>query len=160
MEKQLMVARFSDVMDWSNIKPITGEGVLKPEGGVWSSTHLGNGESEWTRWCILNEHDLWIKGNKFILTIDENARILTFDDKENVKMFIEKFTATVTMESMFGGTWDMRTVNWSKVAECYDGIHMTHKGLCNVYPERFLGGWDMECSVWFRNVFKEVVSFK
>lgn len=160
MEKQLMVARFNEVMEWEKLKPITGNSVLKPEGGVWTSTHLGNGESEWTQWCVGNGMDFWLTDNKFLITINENARILTFDDKENVKMFIEKFTTTVTVESMFGGTVDMRTVNWEEVANHFDGIHMTRKGLSNVWSERFLGGWDMECSVWFRNVFKEVVSFK
>ena len=140
-------------------------GSEKPNGGLWTSTYNPKNPhtpSDWVRWCV--SQDFGITAYCNIIEIKPSARIYTIDKYDDLKKLGERFPHPVTRRRVGGGV--RRFVNWVKISKVYDAVHLTHRGvgatLSGWGDERELsfGGWDVESTVWFRDVFESVVPLK
>lgn len=132
--------------------------TYKPSGGLFTSTYRAKGRtaSDWVRWAAEDRPD-WIQGPRFLLYPSGNARIFTIDSTEDAR----------TLRDRFPGERGLRTsfyVNWFDVAEEYDAVHLTSRGVgVTRFPEDeslSLNGWDVESTVWFADVFDRIEPYE
>ena len=133
----------------------------KPRGGFWTSTFIPEGEfpSEWV------EYAYYVGGwgaDAFLLTVNSNARIYTIDSLADLIELINKYSREVPDYTYRGGYWNTHHVDWEKVSQDYDGVHLTSKGRGETrYTEPDIGDvWDSESTLWFRNVFTSITPYE
>ncbi len=159
MKTQLHIGTFNP-----KISPIKNRPDMKPQGGFWTSTYLPEDEfvSDWVRWCS-NNQPKWIKDEEAkLIDISSKARIYTIDSYEDMMNLLKDYPfehpcLTKTMQTAFA------YIDWEKVSEKYDGVHLTRKGELATRIARTRGPclvWDCESTLWFRNVFTKIVPYE
>ena len=138
-------------LDLSKIKPIKKDWV-KPTGGLWTSTFTPNAKwcSAWVAWCATEMPD-WLTDNCCVLYPRKEARVYTINSYEDLLNLVKKFGYVVEKPFVFP--------NWENVAKRYDAVHLTAKGQWETRYTRPLNlyGWDVESTLWFRNVFTKAI---
>lgn len=135
-------------------------GFIKPQGGFWTSTYDQQLRgSEW----VEAARDMWGENhpsqdtdNWWVLEPEEDIRIFTVDDFEDLKELVKHYNYEVPemVITMFA------LLDFEKIAEKYDGIHLTSRGQAATrlsHPSLY--GWDCESTLWFRWCFRSVVKF-
>lgn len=128
--------------------PIKNRNFVKPSGGLWTSTFLPDGTSDWIRWCISEEFLDPNAYSKWILIPSSNARIFTVNTPDDIAILCNDQVPT-------GG---FTTPDFEKLAEKYDAIHLTEEGQANTrfsMPFSFYG-WDCESTLWLNWAFDDV----
>jgi hypothetical protein len=122
---------------------------IKPTGGLWSST-LENGKSDWVEWC---------ENERFFTTDSRDGWLLI--PKVNIKLF--EVNSYRDLENLYKNysvikNDNYRIIDFEKMSNDFDGIHLTHKGRTETRCSRpyHLNAWDVESTNWFRWCFDEV----
>ena len=133
--------------------PISNRSFVKPKGGMWTSTWLGEPEvSGWAQWCrsesfSMGEHQTWL------LTPKPNLRIANVDGMADLKALLTRYPLNRgKAEDQF-----FQYLNFERMAQDYDGMHITEEGQWDTrLTQPNLYGWDCESTCWFHWVFDQV----
>lgn len=131
------VARFGERQSYLN----------KPEGGLWTST-LKNGESDWVRWCRVNEFGSVDDVPWWRLEPSPSATLLHIDDDADFHALMDAFGRDVPVLG--------RVFDFDKMKQCgYAGVHVTERAVAaSRWPwgtgMGSLDAWDCESTVWLR----------
>jgi len=146
---------------WSLIQPEVSPGhkvMCKPVGRylLWTSP-VDSCHDGWYDWCVNAESTDFIKGQQhWQLTLSDAANLLVIDKESDLEPIIQEFPCGCDECVMWAAkSPDLQMVSFPvdfpKLAEKYDGIHLTAEGqwktrLSMTYN---LYGWDCETVVLF-----------
>jgi len=128
----------------------------KPEGGLWTSTHLTGGISDWTRWCEAEQWSThsgqeWQK--RWLLTPVPDTHIATINSLLDLEQLLARYEQRHTTDIRI----THRVLDFEQLAKEYDGIHLTESGQwATRFGEPNLYGWDCESTLWFHWSFTKV----
>lgn len=152
LSKQLFVGEAEPTKTKMNPILDNETGVLKPHGGLWTSTYKGEGYgSEWLQWSY---NTGWYEQDPpmWLLT-PKDANLLVIDTYKDLEKMMDQYSSPFVPDLSL-----IRKIHFGKIAEKYDGIHLTSKGQAQTrfsYPYN-LHGWDVECTLWFNWCFENV----
>lgn len=136
--------------------PIQNRAFIKPYGGIWTSTFLGEKEgSEWVQWCLSEQFGFGADGDfpAWLLYPIEHPNLFVVDSYADLEKAIESFGYPIYEGS------SMVLLNYEKmVAAGFDGFHLTARGRWEThhsFPHN-LYGYDCESTIWFRWAFEKV----
>jgi len=149
----------------------------KPRDGFWTSTYLPRGKfaSDWAYFLLYNDkRELRKQQGKthLLLKVKPSARVYHIDSYGDLAKLVRRYPHKVMMEEFEiwrkigllteDGAGVRAPIDWEKVAQDYDGVHLTDDGqgaTRHSYPYD-LYGWDAESTVWFRNVFSRLEPYR
>lgn len=122
---------------------------LKPVGGLWTSSFREDLLSEWIRWRLANEY----------YKPAEETVVWELRPSEDANLY--RIQSQADLESIASDTaypGEEWVIDFEGLAEEYDGIWLAPQALPTAieFPEPALTGWDIECTLWFRDVFDSV----
>jgi hypothetical protein len=92
----------------------------------------------------------------WVLWVDDCARIVEIDSIDDYLAVIERYGTVYPPSGRL-------TIDFERLANDFDGLHLTESGVCEVASHYWpyfnienLYGWDVESTLWFRWVFKDV----
>jgi hypothetical protein len=137
--------------DSNEFDPIknTLHGWVKPFGGLWLSPANNN---DWFNWCIENEFRLHELITSFTVTLKPTAKVLTINSYSDLKFIVEHSKYGMSKMIVEG-----RVPNFENLAQDYDAMYLTKKGLNETHlslPYN-LYGWDCESILLFH--YKHIV---
>lgn len=145
MHTQLHLGEMPQEHLWN---PIKNRNFMKPIGGLWTSTFLPDGTSDWSRWCVDNDFlDVNAIG-KWLLTPSPNAILYIVENPEDIAAICKGQSQR----------FSFATPDFEELMTRYDGITLTKQGQRNTrfsMPHSFYG-WDCESTIWFRWMFDDV----
>jgi len=159
IETQLHVGTFNPKMS-----PIKNQVHIKPHGGFWTSTYLPNDKfaSDWVNWCF-REMPEWIEDEEAtLIDISPKARIYVIDNCEDLMNLLGDYPFKHPYITKITQT-HFAYMDWEKISENYDGVHLTRKGEYATKITRTRGPclvWDCESTLWFRNVFTKIKPYE
>lgn len=124
--------------------------ALPAGGGFWTSTwNEKERSSDWLDFCRVNGLRYLENSERYLLTVDRNARVYHVDSVKDLDtLFAICYGAQV---EVFRLTQHYPVLDYEKLAERYDGIHLTKRGQRRTrHSEPNFYGWDCECTYWFR----------
>jgi hypothetical protein len=143
--------------------------AIKPATGLWTSTSVSDLPSLWLfhGWDGLVDLPLAV----WHLRVDPSARVYEVAGPADWVTLCERHPADTT--TVYADKWQhdwglpadtVITPDWQKVAEDWDGVHLSMAGLLTASSLRLpvpgghtlLEGWETESTVWFRWVFSRV----
>lgn len=119
----------------------------KPDGGTWTSSFEEESGSSWMAFCGMEQVD-WLREKGFVCKIDKKAKILKIDTLADLKGILRNYGVSKT-------PLEGQTLDFEKLSKDYDGVHLTEGGQWRTRlttPDN-LYGWDVESTVFFRDVF-------
>ena len=136
------------------INPVKNAGWVKPRGGLWTSSDLKDGTSDWVRWCTVEQ----FRGpmfNLWGLEVKNDARVFVIDSMSDLHSLYNKYPGQSNYKMV---------LDYEKIANDFDGINLTENGQASTRwgsasdPRKRLDlyGWDCERTLWFRWVFGSV----
>ena len=162
MEDEIKKQFFVGATTLEEIKPVVNRQFIKPFGGFWTSTYTPEEEhpSAWADWCSSEMPDKF-KKESMILTVKKDARIFVIDSLDDVRVLWKKYPLKDAIIN------SLCLLDWEKISQDYDGVQMTSKGQWDTRMPRdmkdmhlSLYGWDVESTLWFRNVFEKIEKYK
>lgn len=138
----------------SKFEPITNSSLgVKPKGGLWTSTFNKETGGGWLEWC---KGENWYKpmDKSFSLLYPQECRVYEIDSAADLLELIPKYENTKR-------PYHSRFLNFEKLAGDFDAIHLTENGQGDTrFSAHNIGidlyGWDCECTLWLRPMFKKV----
>jgi len=131
----------------------------KPHGGFWTSTYRKEThDSAWIEWCRGEEFGDVDKLRWHLLTPRPDCKIYTIDSRMDFKRLLKTHGLVPPIAHMHSFFADKLTIDFEKLAQEYDGLHLTSRGNGQThlsYPND-LNAWDCESILWFRWCFTEV----
>ena len=133
--------------------------ALKPSGGLWTSSYIPFIGSDWVQYSFkvggfrVPDNEVW---DGYLLYPKHDARIFTIDSYKDLERLMDQYR--IKSKLKFANFYARRanySIDFEKMAQDYDGIHLTRKGQIltkKSYPYN-LDGWDVESTIWFRWVF-------
>lgn len=107
----------------------------KPMGAFWTSPRTDD-SCDWLDWCQY-EMPQWIGEMAVLYSVSPKARILELTDH-------------ATLCAKYPLDWDYKpAIDWSRVAEEYDGAHYVPEGNWLDCINGGFYGWDVESTAWF-----------
>lgn len=159
LEKQVWVGHnIDDSPDPSEVYSVDGRlrRPVKPTGGMWTSTYTPEAEfdCDWISWCV----DVDYKGlgsHKWLLEPKDDLNLLVVNNIQDLEEIAERFEKDTYLGRPSSELPEV-VLNFGKMAEEYDGVHLTRQGVSETNPlttekdEPDLRGWDCECTLHFR----------
>ena len=151
------------------LEPLRRHINCKANGGLYTSTFLGEElGSHWLQWCMGNDFhlpndDIW---NGYFIEIKKDAKIYVVDSVEDMNFLFDNYS------TMFHEGINMEEIDFVKLSQDFDGLHMTMQGeRVTRHPflfgfegniHRNMYGWDVESTHFFRDVFDSIepITFK
>jgi hypothetical protein len=138
-------------------------GSRKPQGGLWTSSYLGERGSDWVRyfsgdWAAWEPE--WAEGGGVygchLLVPRADARVLMLRDEEDLERAWESYA---WKNKDYPGDRS-RSIAWHAVAEEWDAVHVTGNCVrtCEHAQPFPAYGWDAESTCWFRWAFESAES--
>jgi hypothetical protein len=139
-----------------NFRSIQNEERMKPRGGLWTCDYLDAPQySAWIQWCVENS----FRGPDFkmwLLKPQSLDHLLVIDDLSAWN--------TLPINEKANYSPDYQYIDYEKLAERYDGIHLTENFLCRHRLDwsdttKFsmtIYSWDVPSTLWFRWCFSSV----
>lgn len=156
---QVQLAVMNDVPEESKFNPVKNQSYdhnMKPEGCFWTSSWIEEEKrSDWVRWCLSEDFEDSYAHPWYLLSVRPDARIYHIDSQIDLWELWTKYQRfDLPRHNPFHTHW----IDWEKVAQDYDGVHLTEKGNaeCHWGDPIDLNCWDVESTVWFRWVFESV----
>lgn len=154
----------SGAINPNGMKPIQNNvSALKPSGGLWTSSYIPFIGSDWVQYSFqvggfrVPDSENW---DGYILYPNKDARVYTIDGYKDLEQLMSKYRIRSKLKfSNFYARRANYSIDFEKIAEDYDAIHLTRRGQLltkNSYPYN-LDGWDVESTVWFRWVFDKAI---
>jgi len=135
----------------------------KPDGGLWTSSLLGEAGSNWVQWCYrehfhLPNEDAW---NSWVLHPAPGNPVVALHSQADVRRLLQDFRCYNS--GRFGREHSTDMLDFYTLAQHFAGVHLTAEGRNQTQPFGFTssptGGdlqWDVESTVWFRWAFTAV----
>ncbi len=131
----------------------------KPTGGFWTSSWRElTQDSDWVEWCRGENFGAPNEKHWFLLTPHPDCKIYTINSLKDFKRCLIEYGDPVPLAQKYPSFAEKRVINFEKVAQEFDGLHLTEKGNGEThlsYPND-LNGWDCESTLWFRWCFASV----
>jgi len=128
---------------------IVNAGWTKPNGGMWTSTRTGPGNSEWVAFCEREYPDgLAVATCRVTLHVCPDARIAEIDNAADLAELLVAYPAH--------GLDGQLRLDFEAMAVDFDGLHLTDNGESETrsgYSGHSLYSWDFESTLWFRWAF-------
>lgn len=129
--------------------------LFKPYGGFWTSSYMNeNLGSAWVQ-TNLEHNSIFVPSSKlwtsYLLYPSSHAKIYTIDSYYDLENLMKKFRQLFRFHNTSGLKEKLYTLNFEKLSQYYDAIHLTQKGMsetANSYPLH-LKTWDLESTLWF-----------
>lgn len=142
------------------ISPVVNQIHVKPAGGFWTSTFTPQKQesSAWVEWCASESQD-WITKFGYVLEVLETARIYSIESVGDLEKLLRDYDPVVWRSKNF--ELEDKYLNYELISKDFDGVHLTEDGQWRTRMSKpGLYGWDCESTLWFRDVFGEVVPYK
>jgi hypothetical protein len=126
----------------------------KPTGGLWTSSWLGEERgSAWIQWCLSECYSVpdACRWDGTLLHPDPTANVYVIDTFQDLE---DLLCGNQGVDCNYN-----RYPNFATLIKKYDAIHLTERGERETkftLPEN-LYGWDVECTLWFRWKFVDVL---
>jgi hypothetical protein len=135
----------------AEVQPIRNDSKAlgKPRGGFWTSSYDPEYGSGWVCWCVAHRYNEPLGLHWTVLSVPKSARVAVIDSPADLAALIKSCPRTLR---------GRQGLDFERLSEGYDGLHLTNKGYMRTRSPRFgpaLIGWDCESTVWFRWVFKD-----
>lgn len=133
--------------------PVSNRVFVKPKGGLWTSTWLGEPKvSGWAEWCRSESFSIG-DSRVWLLTPKADARIANVDGMADLKALLLRYPLHL------GKAYDhfFQPLDFERMAQDYDGMHLTDEGQwATRLTQPSLYGWDCESTCWFQWAFDRV----
>ena len=122
-------------------------GLNKPIGGLWGSPE--NSEYGWKDWC---ESEDFNKNEGidvcFRWKFKDTAKVLKINSEKDYVQLLDKYLNKIDNPYLPDR---YKYLDWSKIAEDYDGFHLTYDGFCQLRENYAWGfySWDCESVIVF-----------
>lgn len=129
------------------VKPIVNQrSFVKPLGGLWTTPV---GAPTWSDWCRDSDWGDWPDHGRHVLTPRADVRVAVVGSLRDLLALIEAYPGESLMEPV---------VDFERMAgDGWDGIWLTDAGFRATHlSSPGLYGWDLESTLWFRWVFREL----
>lgn len=126
-----------------NIESVAMNG--KPCRGLWTSTRLARGFSDWVAWCASDMTDFL--ADRWALEVSPSARVLHVATCADVEA-LPVVAAQKRIHCNSGGF----AIDWRALARSFDGVHIVNPNIV----WRFSSDFASECTFWFRWSFTRV----
>lgn len=132
------------------IDPVTNARIMKPEGGLWTSSLKANGDGPptcgWIEWM---NAERWFRHGEdaraWVLQPDPDATVYRIDSPTDLQALVSEFPAESDVPRILDPKLD-----YEAVAEVYAGIWLTAQGQrLTRFSQPSLYGWDCESTLWF-----------
>lgn len=136
--------------------PIMNRQFIKPFGGFWTSSYLGEAEgSDWVQWCLSNEFGYGIDNDfpAWLLHPIKNPNLLVVDKYADLDNVMKGFGYPIYEGS------SMFLLDYERIkAAGFDGFRVTERGRAETHLSMpyNLYGYDCESTIWFRWCFERV----
>ncbi len=134
-------------------EPVRNDNFVKPKGGLWTSTWLGEAKvSGWAEWCRIEgfhpgPYRTWL------LTPKADLRLAVVDSLNDLKALLRTYALPTPMESEF-----LVWLDFERMAQDYDGMRLTDTGQwATRLTQPSLYGWGCESTCWFTWAFDQVL---
>jgi len=148
------------------MKPIKNNNFIKPLGGLWTSTYNPLFGSDWVQYSmktggvLIPKTDYW---ESYLLIPRQKIKLFVINSYEDLEQLMNEYRVETKLKnpSFYKPRKDY-TIDFEKMQMKWDGIRLTKQGVHNTkstYPYN-LDGWDVESTVWFHWVFKQLIPIK
>lgn len=156
-ETQLFVS--PDRPEPERLDPVRNHTMVKPRGGLWTSTRTPDGSSGWIDWC---------KAEQWWPSDPDEARVWALDPEPGVETFaIDAVEDLTGLLGEFGRDSDPDlpavltedTLDYERffAETAYSGLTLTERGQAVTrFARPGLYGWDCESTVWCEWAFENV----
>jgi hypothetical protein len=146
--KQLYIGR--SVPTPEAIQPAGNDDLVKPSGGLWTSTYLGEAEgSAYVQFCLTNHYHDWLH-KAWLLTPKSDALVYEINSVTDLKMLLEIYP-------LHPNRRDVVYLDWARIGQDFDAVHLTATGQeATRASNPGLYHWDCESTVWFKWCFEAV----
>lgn len=135
----------------------------KPRGGLWTCREIpGHRLSAWEAWCDVSGRGHVLKpGGRWRLVAGAPG-VLRIDRYDDLLAALERYPydALPALSSTPLDRWTtlaLRGLDWPKIAEEYDAVEVTTRGIRECAHELpGLTGWDVPTVLWLRWCFEEI----
>ena len=106
-------------------------------------------EKFWVRWCVAFRYNEPLDLHWIVLSLSISAKVALIDSAADLAELMERYPVVVR---------GRRGLDFERLAEDYDALHLTHEGYLRTRSPRRgprLVGWDCESTLWFRWMFTE-----
>lgn len=126
----------------------------KPEGGLWACREVLGEPSAWLLWCIATGQTHLLASAACWVLEAPSPRLLTLDGVEDYWRALRRYPYEAPWMRVPGM---MRSLDFPRIAETYDGVELTARGLDALrFADPGLPGWDVPSLVWLRWCFGSV----
>jgi hypothetical protein len=130
--------------------------LRKPSGGLWTSTHTGDGTlSSWVSWAA-GENFYDGSEKAWRLTLTAGTELLVIDGRQDLADIVDVYPREAPHQAIHEGPG----IDYEATSDYHDGIWLTaegqretrlaSKGTVTLY------GWDVESTLWFNWRFASV----
>ncbi|GAB6558018.1 hypothetical protein bcgnr5378_07020 [Bacillus cereus] len=165
MRKQLFLSPYPFDGNFYPVKN-TDSVSQKPRGGLWTSTYNETEGSSWYKFASHIRHfEVGEPLYATLFTVKEDANIYVVDSYGDLEKLMETYGIPVEESFPSFGSSDplSYTLDFEKMAETYDGFHLTEDGLfavrgtVSLFTNRkySLTFYDVECTVWLKPSFEK-----
>lgn len=117
----------------------------KPCGGLWTSTRLARGYSDWVAYCVREAP--YFLADRWALEVTPGARVLHIETQAD-RDALPTVAAKAGIHCNNGG----RAIDWALLSQSFDGVHIINPSVV----WRFSSDFASECTFWFRWSFTRV----
>ena len=140
--------------DPDRVDPVTNrdDGVVKPDGGLWTSSARDGEPCAWIQWCRREGYGIGPNTRAWWLEPDPDARVVQIDSVDDMEWLLERYERPgQSVGEMFA------PFDYEAMAESVDGVRITEQGEAETrFAQPGLYGWDTESTVWFDWQFRDV----
>lgn len=117
----------------------------KPCGGLWTSTRLARGYSDWVAFCVREAP--YFLADRWALQVAPAARVLRVATQVD-RDALPTIAAKSGIHCNNGG----RAIDWKRLSRSFDGVNIVNPNVMWRFSEDFAS----ECTFWFRWSFTRV----
>ena len=130
------------------------DGIIKPDGGLWTSSVKDGEPCAWLQWCRAEHFGLSDETRCWWLDPDPEARVLVIDSETDTTRILDAYERTDDV----GGVGRMfAAFDYEAMADDYDGLRLTSTGQRETrFSKPGMYGYDCESTIWFDWVFTSV----
>lgn len=111
----------------------------KPDGGLWASSYIENGEykSDWIKFCINQDFNYTDLQKGVLFTIKQESRICIIDNMDDLENLLKYYKSEQILDTI---DYSIQYLDYEKIAIDYDVIYLSHNGQWETRFARYLLG--------------------
>jgi len=131
------------------------DGVVKPRGGLWTSSMRPDEPCAWIQWCRANGYGIGDGTRAWWVEPDQSATIVEIDSEADMQALLEIYERSDPTGQSLSDAF--AAFDYEALATDYDGLRVTASGQRETrFTQPGLYGIDCESTIWFDWVFESV----